>query len=77
MISLRNIQSMVIEGYELFSNKHEYDTKLKELKKDYLELIIDKMPTSWISRYTEEPYFDQYLESARVKYSSDVTDKYS
>lgn len=76
MISLRNIQSMVIEGYEMFNNKHEYDSKLKEIKKDYLELILDGMPISWITQYTEVVHFDQFLETSGVKYSNDVTEKY-
>lgn len=75
LISLRNIQSMVIEGYELFNNKQEYDNKLKEMKKDYLELILDGMPISWIPQFSEVVYFDQFLESSGVKYSNDVTEK--
>ena len=75
IISLRNIQSMVIEGYEMFSNKQEYDSKLKEVKKEYLELILDKMPTSWINQPVEEIYFDQFLETSTVKYTTDITEK--
>lgn len=66
---------MVIEGYELFNNKQEYDNKLKEMKKDYLELILDGMPISWIPQFSEVVYFDQFLESSGVKYSNDVTEK--
>lgn len=75
MISLRNIQSMVIEGYELFNNKHEYDSKLKEIKKDYLELVLNGVPISWITQYTEVPNFNQFIESSGIKYSNDITEK--
>lgn len=75
MISLRNIQSMVIEGYEMYNNKNEYDLKLKEMKRQYLELVADRFPCSWIAQHSQEQYFDQYLETTGVKYSSDVTEK--
>lgn len=74
-ISIRNIQSMVIEGYDMFSNKHEYDSKLKESKKDYLDVVVDNLPVGWIAQPYEILGFYEFLDSASVKYNNEVNEK--
>jgi hypothetical protein len=74
-ISIRNIQSMVVEGYELFSNKHEYDAKLKLHKKDYIDVILPRTPVSWVGRPYEIPTFFDFLESASIKYNNEANQK--
>lgn len=75
LISIRNIQSMVIEGYELFNNKHEFDAKLKETKRDYLDVVLSRMPASWIGVPYEEQSYQQFIENASVKYNSERSEK--
>lgn len=74
-ISIRNIQSMVVEGYELLSNKHEYDAKLKLMKKDYLDVVLQKTPISWVGHPAEIPSFFEFLDSTSIKYSNESNQK--
>jgi hypothetical protein len=77
IISVKNIQSMVIEGYELNATKTDYESRLRTIKSDYLELVIPKMPISWIANTKEEPLFERYLEEAAHKMKNEQQDKYA
>lgn len=74
-ISIRNIQSMVVEGYELFSNKHEYDAKLKLHKKDYIDVILPRTLVGWVGLPFEIPTFYDFLDSASIKYNNEANQK--
>lgn len=75
IISIRNIQSMVIEGYDLYASKHNYESRLRTIKSDYLELVIPRMPISWVAVPHEELTFDKHIEDSGHKMKNEHHEK--
>lgn len=76
IISIRNIQSMIIEGYEVYSGKNDFESKLKWTKHNYLELIVPKMPLSWLDQPFREDYYDTHVDNFMHKLSNERNEKY-
>ena len=75
--SIRNIQLMVIEGYETYSTRSDFEMRLKVKKNPYLELVLPKMPVSWVACPAEEPPFEEYLERSAHRISNEALDRYA
>lgn len=73
--SLRNIQTMVIEGYEVYGNVHDIENILRTKKSPNLELVLQKMPVSWISSPQEELSYDDYIDQSSRKFSFESQEK--
>ena len=75
--SIRNIQVMIIEGYDMNSSKSEFDLLLKNIKPDYLDTLISKTPLTWVGEPHKEPLFEQIIQSSLNTMSFDYQDKYA
>lgn len=73
--SVRNIHNMLMEGYEMFTNKNDFDSQINAIKASYLEVVVPSMPVSWIDHPVEEPYADVYGESFVAKLNNDSHEK--
>lgn len=75
--SIRNIQLMVIEGYETYSTRSDFESRLKVKKNQYLELVLPRMPVSWVACPAEELAFEEYIERSSHRISNEAFDKYA
>lgn len=73
--SVRNVHNMLMEGYEMFTNKNDFDSQINAIKASYLEIVVPSMPVSWIDHPVEEPYADVYGESFVAKLNNDSHEK--
>jgi uncharacterized coiled-coil protein SlyX len=75
--SVRNVHNMLMEGYEMFTNKSDFDQQINAIKANHLELVIPSMPISWIDHPMEEPLSENYAEAFVAKLNNDSYEKYA
>lgn len=75
IIGIRNIHNMVVEGYESYGSKNDFESKLKSFKPDYLEMVVPKMPISWVGVPYPEVGYEQFLENSNLRMNNDAWER--
>lgn len=77
VVSVINIQSMLVERFIHDKSKHDYGKSIaKHKNSSYMEIVANKIPLSWISSYKDEPAFESFVDSLWAKHNNPEAEKY-